>query len=238
MKKLVDQNRVKPIITPEIFVPHQEVWLHNLKETVPIKFKVQIAFHNEKTTGLNLPENWRKISPLIVGMKIKLVRMYQGGVYTLSGEVGQVCEEEKPNIIVCHNGKVVRKQRRLFYRVGIKQPFLIAKAILPEGKTTEWVPAVLNDISASGIGFNAAEFMAPGTTFTANNLLDSLIPKMKDREFEIEIIWCKVNKSAGYHFGGEFEIASAKYQDEMARMINRLQMIIMAKHYHVVGWRQ
>jgi len=100
------------------------------------------------------------------------------------------------------------------------------------------LPATLSDISAGGIGFVLASFLPPGTRLITCDLLSPVIPEMESHVYRLETVWCSIKRPFGYRLGAKFYYPAEKDQDEMVRMINRLQMLRLSKYCRIVGGRQ
>jgi c-di-GMP-binding flagellar brake protein YcgR len=232
------QNLPKWINTPplqSIFHEGGEVLLTPVQKKSPIKLRARIVAVQNGTLGLKLPEGWRNFLTLDAGAAVLLTRMYEGGLYQLRAEVVRTSCSEVPALVIRHEKMVNREQRRLFYRVVMQKPFIVSGIKTPEGEELRPQPAILNDISATGIGFTLSVFLPPETKFTAEEFLTPPLKEAADLAFAGRVVWCRSRRPFGFRLGAEFIHSSVQEQDNMARLVNRLQMLRLSKYYHILG---
>lgn len=238
MGTAIEQQVVESLQAEEIFHPGAELLLALEAEKVPLKFNAQIAFFNEHRLELNMPDHWWKLVPFEEAMPVRMTIYHQGGMYTLFGTIQKLMPERLPSLIITHENKIKRNQRRMFFRVKMDKPFLIAKVHLPEKECLRNIPATLSDISAGGIGFKSAVFLPQGSIVNTHDLFDGIFKDTVVKRHRMEIAWCRVQRPLGYRLGAGFLHASQREQDQMVQIVNQLQRIHLSKYYHIVGEKQ
>lgn len=226
------------IKSEEIFYPGAELYLALMKEKYPLKFNARITFFNQHRIELNMPDHWWKLVPFEEAMPVNMALFHQGGMFSLRGKITDFLPERIPGLIITHTNKVKRNQRRMFFRVKMDKPFLLTKVVLPEKECLRNVPVTLSNISAGGIGFKSAVFLPQRSVISTRDLVDPVLKKHIGENRRLEIMWCRVQRPAGYRLGAAFLYASRREQDQMVQIVYQLQRMYLLKNYHIIGEKQ
>lgn len=215
----------------EIFLPGSQVVFLAAQSKIPVKFHPRVLFCGPDNLVLNFPDEWWKLLTLEAGMPVSVSQWAADGVYRLEGRV-QWADRTSPQIILTHDGKAVREQRRLFFRMPVEIPVFFDRVFLADGAETGGHQATLQDISGGGIAFWQEMFLPPDSRLETHQLLAGKWPDFKEQLFRFNVVWCRPRRSQGFCLGARFDFINARQQDEVIRAVNRLQWTAMWEHRH------
>lgn len=232
---MMGQKKIWPkeLSVSDVFRLHDYIILTLPEKKMPMKFHPQICMQHDRLIGLELPSRWWQFMEFDLGLNVRLTKLHQDGVFYTSGRVTGINLNKLPSIEITHNGTVKRDQRRFFYRVSVDQQIMIDEITGSGKKSIINCPAVLLDVSAGGIGFGINQFLAPGTVLKVSNLLYPLLSDTGESFYELQVIWCTVQRKYGYRAGACFNYPREKDRDQMAKMVHQVQRLRMNRYYHV-----
>lgn len=228
-----NQSWKKVLLINDVFHQDDYVILTLPNQQFPMKFHPRIHEVEKNQLGLKLPRRWWQFMDFQQGTLVRLTKLHHEGVFFISGSVTQVNYHQWPNIRIRHDGAIKRDQRRFFYRVSMDNDVEIKDLLLPEGQRIMNCPGILYDVSAGGVGLGIKTFLPPGTNLHISNIFAPLLNEDNEKSYELQVVWCRVQRGGGYRLGACFIYPDNKAQDEMVAMINQIQRIKMIKYYHI-----
>jgi c-di-GMP-binding flagellar brake protein YcgR len=214
----------------DIFIPGHKVVLSVAEASFPLRFHPLVHRVEPKRLALDLPAHWDRFGSLPVGTLVHVSSTRDDCIYGLDGEIAEINIEAWPSLWVRHEGRLVRIQRRTFYRMDYEAPLTIGRAILPTGEVQGPLAGALMDVSAGGIGFKTAGALPPDTLLEIPYLFEPMVLLPKPDGYQLEVRWCRPNRPDGYRIGAAFRFPDADSQDRVARIIHQLQLIRLSRY--------
>jgi len=183
--------------------------------------------------ALDLPDRWWQLATFLPDMRVDLSTVREDTIYGLKGRIMEV-SQRPPSLIVEHANQLERVQRRTFYRLDHRARVVVTRASLPEGNTVGPLEGWITDISAGGLGLQLGTFLPPDTMLAMDQLLEQ--PELAGpapEPYQLIVRWCRVHHPEGFRIGARFEFQSVQAGDRMARVVNHLQVLRLARYQHL-----
>jgi hypothetical protein len=196
------------------------------------KFKAKVVGSAQDKTvlAISAPGNWiPPASPAVglISIKTSNVCYLEGRWELMPGKTG--------HLIVNHQGRALRTQRRLFHRFHCRKTIHLEGIILPDGRGISDMPAVLQDCSLIGLGIQTQCKLPPKTNFKTPDLFKPTNTEIDCVKFYLQIVWARGNRLSGFRQGAVFRFQSECEQNNYTCVVEQLQLKYLSDGYRSLG---